>query len=288
MSENHLAIVRRLAAELATANTLFVSAAGPQRPSPNDEGGPSTWWSNLAGALSNAHDHVPATTVEDPASGPRSTTPVRFDLLVVDPEALSNLASANDLVGAVAVSASYVALLEPSASNPPIGAEVDLIEVASDAGFEVDSRTIIDRRGVADLLVPGHESRAPVGGHAEPVAATQAVGAVGCEDAECHRRVSVAERQAMVDRDRVLGVLARSLHIQYDLDHHRIALARVQRQLAATERKLEASRKQLRRLRRSRKYRLANAMSNPVATMKARRGKKPDAPASSGTKGIGS
>ena len=159
MSENHLAIVRRLAAELATANTLFVSAAGPQRPSPNDEGGPSTWWSNLAGALSNAHDHVPATTVEDPASGPRSTTPVRFDLLVVDPEALSNLASANDLVGAVAVSARYVALLEPSASNPPIGAEVDLIEVASDAGFEVDSRTIIDRRGVADLLVPGHESR---------------------------------------------------------------------------------------------------------------------------------
>ncbi len=286
MSESHLETVRRLVAELATATTLFVSAAGPDRPSPSDQGGPSTWWSDLSGALANQQNDVPAERLENPASQQRSKAPSEFDLLVVDPAALTNAAFATELLIAVATTAKFVAILEPVAGGSPTGAPLELLTLASGAGFEVDTGIVLDRTGLAALLVPSHERRVGAGGL---MATGHGIAdAARCDDPECQRRVTVAEHQAMVDRDRILGVLARSLNIQYDLDHHRIALARVQRQLAATERKLDASRKQLRRLRRSRKYRLANAMSNPVATVKARRGKKSDAPTHSGAKGIGS
>ena len=289
MSVSHLEVVRRLAAELAAADTLFVSEAGPQLPSACDEAGPATWWSDLAGALANQQGNVPATRVENPASVQRSGIPSEFDLLVVDPAALTDTASVADLLTAVSTTAKFVAILEPVGAGSPTEAQRELLTVASGTGFELDSGTVLDRTGLATLLVPNYGRREGASGHVEAVTTGHGIAATSrCEDPECQRRVSMAERQAMVDRDRVLGVLARSLQIQYDLDHQRIALARTQRQLAATERKLEASRKQLRRLRRSRKYRLANAMSNPVATMKARRGKKPDAPASPGTKGIGS
>lgn len=261
MPVSALDITKRLAAELAPANTLLVSASGPSFPSPIDDGGPSTWWSDLAGALANERGERPAPAEPDPSAGPRSVTPARFDLLVIDPASLSGVNDAGDLIGGYAATARCLAVLDAAAADTATIDNADVLSIAAAAGFVPDSFTVLERAGVAVLLVPR-----------------------GTHGAD----TKTAEHQAMIDRDRLAGVLARSLNIQYDLDHHRIALARSQRQLAATQKKLEETRKQLRRLKSSRKYRVASAVSSPVSKIKGLRGKSSEAAQGAGPKGIGS
>ncbi len=283
MVGSDLEVARRLASEVAVASTLLVSPLGPARPTPNDLGGPATWWVNYEGAVRHA---AAPEFVDSPASlQVRSRTPAVFDLVIFDPRAISR----EGIKGIVSLRstvsrAKFVVIRSPPDEVDPDDQIPNLIGALFEAGFTRDTKSALALLDHSVALVPGNRTPSEVVSSYEAAiseaqrmrarAVTQRPSAV-CDDPSCVKQFVTIRHQSMIDRDRLNGVLARSLNIQYDLDHHRFALAKSQAALTHSEAKLANVSRKLQSLRKSRSFRLSSKLSKLTSGVKGRKAADP-------------
>lgn len=292
---------RLVAAQYAAGRTLLVSGNGPDVVSRLEEAGPATWWANFNASLrplpedfEEADDRTAAQAAQTALS---PTGALVFDCVVVDGNSSTSRLGEffAELAGGPLQHADSVVILR----DPPIAHEGDdgfvelCQQLARDGWFRTPSDLLATggcsgifsrSQPTLDRLVSDYERI--LESAVKDDLAVRGLGSRSCNDAGCRESIEAAEGQALTDRDRLVGMFARVMNLQYELDHLRTIVTGTERELARTKTRLATAKGNLNKGKKAPDSRIKRAVANPLRAAQSLRN--PGTSGSAGSKQIAS
>jgi hypothetical protein len=277
---------RLVAAQRASGRTLLVSSRGPAVVSRIEEAGPATWWAgfyaSLRPLLDETDERQDLEEVESHLAAVTSTGELVFDAVVVDGRTQQKLVV--DFFEKSATNplrhADFVVLFLSTVSQDENGFSIaELGESLAQAGWFRAPSDLLVAEGVTGVFSRRQPTiREIVVDYERILEATVKSPTTGrgqqpesCLNDGCRASIEAARSQALQDRDRLVGMFARVMNLQYELDHLRTIVVGAQRDLTRTNVKLASARRALKKAKQVRSSRLKRAVTNPMRAAKSLR-----------------